>query len=197
VSWRLYPGWGFEPGAFEALLGRLPKDWRSGTLVWSAGSLRFWDDLEAGRARGPVVLVAPVVRYLQGPNFAEGVELRALAALRRRIARDPDRGFDWFTRQVFEAEPPIRTTAWPRDALLAGLDELAERDDRDRVRRLADRVDGVVIACEGDRIVPAGQSRYVAELLGLSYVELPGVSHAPFIERVDDVIGEIASILAR
>ena len=55
----------------------------------------------------------------------------------------------------------------------------------------------VVIACRDDRIVPAGQSRHVAELLGVEYVELPGASHAPFIERTDDCIRTIRRVLDR
>ena len=197
MRWARYPGWGFDTSVFDPLAERLGPDLGPGALVWSAGSLQFWDDLEAGRAPSCAVLFAPVVRYLAGDDWPEGIEARALGLLRRRIQRDAAQGFAWFAAQALEQAPAVATTSWSAPQLLAGLDELRDRDDRRRVNRLRGRLDrGLVIACRADTVVPAGQSRRVAEMLGVPYVELAGRSHAPFCERVDDVDRAIRNALA-
>src|SRR5438094_845071 len=149
-----------------------------------------------------VMLLGGYARRLQAPDYPWGVTMAQQQAFLEEIERD------WGGPVGLDARAPskvgdsrfrenwaryIRQGASP-GAVLALTRMNAEIDVRPILSTI--RVPTLVLHRSGDRVIPVGAGRYLAERIpNASFVELTGDDHLPWIGDTDAVLGEIEEFL--
>lgn len=175
-------GWGFDARFFDALAAALPDyALRRGDfgffgaepcltphgpepfflLGHSLGFLELLASEAAERAAG-LVSLAGFPRFVDREDYPQGVPALLLKRLRRRFERDPAA-----TLREFHAlcDAPERCvipdfTLANAERLLAGLDRLANADQRPRLTALLDReIPTLALFAEDDRVAPSALQR--------------------------------------
>jgi class 3 adenylate cyclase len=141
-------------------------------------------------------------RLLKGDGFPEGIPPEKFAGWRQRVREEwggpvaielwapsavGDRGFErWWGRLLRHGTSPAGATA---------LMDLYVQID---VRAIVPAIDvpTLLLARRGDRLIPARQSRYLAQRIrGARYVELEGRDHLPIAGDQDGTLDEVEEFL--
>jgi len=149
-----------------------------------------------------LILFGTFARMLSAPDFPHGIREDALDRWAEVIRRDwgkavalnmwaptrvGDREFErWWARLLRQGTSP--------SGAIALMDLYREMD----VRSVLPAIDvpSLVLHRTGDRMIPVGQARYLAEAIpGARYVELPGEDHLPFAGDLDAVLDEVEEFL--
>jgi class 3 adenylate cyclase len=145
-----------------------------------------------------VIVFGGYARRMRAPDYPSGIPEDANAAFLEEVARD------WGGPVGLEARAPSRVDDarfrenWARylrmgaspGAVLALMKMNAEIDVRPALPAV--RVPTLVMHRSGDRAIPLGSGRYLAEEIdGARFVELPGDDHLPWIGDADTVLAEI------
>lgn len=194
-------------GDVVELAGRLALD-RLALAGWSLGAQVALASLPLLRPRvAALVLVSGTPRFVAGDGWPHGLPASRLAALARRVGRDPAGAVGGFFEGMFAEEEAGEAVRARAEALrsdiptpdpasaLAGLDLLAREDLRARLPAVD--VPTLLIHGERDPICPVGASRAMsAAIPGARLVELPGAGHAPFLSRPGAFRDALSSFLA-
>lgn len=210
VEWRVslvdLPGHGFNRGvAFDPAkaAGHLAESAPPGAL-WMAWSLGAQVALKAaldGADLEGLVLLAATPRFVTGAGWPHAMAPEALADLRARVRRNPRRGLSRFLGLLARGGPGdaeaahalrdrLAGAAYDDDALLAGLDWLAEVDLRPELDRLP--VPSCWLAGERDPIVPPAASEAGARLAGGQTALVPDGGHIPFLSHPRSVLSALS-----
>lgn len=204
-----------QPGAFclEDLAGDLAGllealDVREITLAgWSLGAQVVLAALPRLRPRvARLVLLSATPCFTLRDGWAHGLPDAALAALARRVARDPARAIERFSEGMFvegELDPDgraraaaIRASIPPPHvrAALAGLAVLGATDLRPALAGVD--LPTLVVHGERDPICPAGAGRFLAAAIPRARLALvPGAGHAPFLSRPREVSASLRAFM--
>lgn len=184
----------------EGLAGALVLGWSLGAQV-ALAALAAHPALRA-RVAG-LVLVGATPRFTQGDDWPHGQPARAVEGLALRVRRGPARAMARFLDDCFapgELDPagldrlaPLRAVPPPDQATaLAGLDLLATADLRAALPALD--LPALVLHGEADGICPVGAGRALAAALPRARLRtLPGLGHAPFLSRPDEVAAAVTA----
>lgn len=183
-------------------------DLREAILVgWSLGAQVALAALPRIRSRlARLVLLSATPCFTVRDDWPHGLPAPALAALARRVARDPSRAVERFREGMFvegELDPAGRSRAAalgaavpapdPR-AALAGLEVLAATDLRPALGGVD--LPALVLHGERDPICPAGAGRFLASALPRARLALvPAAGHAPFLTRPREVAAALRAFL--
>ena len=196
------PGHGLRPwvdgiadlaGLARSLSGRVPDG--AVVLGWSLGGMVA---LELARQRpaalGGLVLLASTPRFLEAPDWPQGIAAGLLETFARDVAADYPRALrDFLALQVYGADDPrstlrtLRTAIRSRPApdpraLAAGLDILRVTDLRGSLHGI--ELPALVIAGQHDRLThPRSGAALAAALPRSEYRLLEGAGHAPFLSH--------------
>lgn len=193
-------------GDLAALLEALRLE-GAALVGWSLGAQVALAALPRVRPRlSRLVLVSATPCFTLRDDWPHGLPAAALAALVRRVRRDPAGAVARFSEGMFadgERDPAARSraaalrTAIPPpdpDAALAGLDVLAATD----LRAALAAVDLPTLVVHGaqDPICPAGAGRALAAAIpGARLALLPGAGHAPFLTRPAELTAALLPFL--
>lgn len=166
---------------------------------WSLGAQVALAALPRIRPRvDRLVLLAATPCFTAREGWVHGLPRAALAALARRVGREPDRAVERFRQGMFvegeldeagraRAAALVAEASAPEPgAALAGLEVLDATD----LRRALPCVDVPTLVVHGaaDPICPAGAGRALAAAIpGARLALLPGAGHAPFLSRPAEV----------
>ncbi|MDY0270481.1 alpha/beta fold hydrolase [Trichloromonas sp.] len=193
-------------GDLRAWLAALALD-RIRLVGWSMGgqvALELAASLSSERVER-LLLVAVTARFCAAADWPHGLPEGQVRAMERRLRRDyPGTLKDFRARMLGGEElPPARlreiaallpAPPAPADAL-AALDALRREDQRSRLAALA--CPTLVQHGELDTITLPGAARYLADTIAGARLEpLPGIAHAPFLSRPDEVFSRWRSFLA-
>jgi len=154
----------------------------------------------AARLSG-LVLLGATPRFTEGDGWPHGLPARAVEGLALRLRRAPRQALDRFLDDCFAPgeldEAGLARVgalaAAPPDpaAALAGLALLASTDLRACLPAVT--LPTLVLHGEADAICPVGAGRALAAALPQArLLTLPGLGHAPFLSRPDEVAGAVA-----
>lgn len=185
----------------ECWAAALPADalvvgWSLGALIALQVAHRYPHKV---RALG---LIAGLPCFIRQPGWAAGWTPAALAAVRRRLAQDPDAARRYVAALAARGDsqaPQVRetllTTAAPSaEAMAAGLDYLAEADERALLAALTIPV--TIWLGTRDQLIGNDCGPALCALQPRIRVrELPDAGHAPLISQAGILAGELEALL--
>lgn len=185
------PGWSAALPSESVVIG-----WSLGAVIALQLARQYPDRV---RALG---LIAGLPCFLRQPGWTAGWTPAALAAVHRRLLEDATGARRYVaalaargdTRARLVRESLLKTTAPPVSVLQAGLDYLAQADERAGLAALEIRV--TVWLGGNDQLIGADCSAAVKALQPRAQVrELAGAGHVPFISQSGILAGEIEALL--
>lgn len=194
------PRW--EVDWFSQFLRTLPLP---DTLLvgWSLGGMLLLDALSRwdGPAPGGLALAGVAAAFCRRPDYPWGQPPAAVRAMRRALSNGYQTVLDEFAGQCLapgeaafreEARRAFAAPVHPEN-LGPGLDYLLRQDLRSRLATLPKGA--MVMQGAEDRIVPAGQGKFLQEHLpGAKFCLLPGAGHLPFLTQTaafNEIVQEV------
>lgn len=210
------PGHGSSDPAADAGFAALAADLREWLTVLSLDRIRLlgWSlggqvALELAASLHPeqverLLLVAATPRFCAADDWPHGLPEGQVRALERQLRRDYPAALKDFRERILAGEglPPTRrqriaALIGPPPALADALAALAALRREDQRRRLA-ALDCPTLVQHGelDTITLPGAARTLAEEIPGARLELlPGIAHAPFLSRPDEVFAQWRTFL--
>lgn len=204
------PGYGFADFASDLGEWMNALDLQDAVLGgWSMGGQILLELYPAVRGRlRRLMLIAATPRFTSEDDWSEGLPGGQVRAMVRDVKRNYRKTMGNFFALQFAGEEidrvryrsiidfAVRQGSLPEpESALAALEALRREDQRDRLSGIDCPV--LVLHGELDRIVPPGAGRYLAEHLPQAgLVLLPGVGHAPFLSRPEEVFERWRSFCA-
>ncbi len=185
----------------DAVLGDLPRG--SWLLGWSLGGLIAMQAAlrEPDRFAG-LVLIAATPSLIRRPHWPHAVEPAMLQAMAVELADEPETVVQRFLALEMHGAANARSDLKrlrerafehgvpARQALLAGLNHLAETDLTGRLEQLP--VPVRLLGGRRDRLVPwAALEAVAAAVPDADLVRIPGAAHAPFLTDPEAVVAAV------
>ncbi|WP_020675956.1 alpha/beta fold hydrolase [Geopsychrobacter electrodiphilus] len=147
-----------------------------------------------------LLLMSSTPRFCASDNWAAGLPVNELRALRRGLVRHYLATMGEFFDLQFRGEAisperrreilqfAVRPIGLPTpDAALLTLDILGREDLRDRLSSI--QAPALVIHGQNDQIIPQSAGVYLTEHLPrASFISLSGIGHAPFLSRPGEIV---------